>query len=83
MIANPPPVFHLLRTWSRITSTFPASLHAEFLAALFRRVLRPDLTYDRFLDFYHLHLQQIPKETAAEAWGINHATAHLQTKPTK
>lgn len=82
MILNPPPIIRLLRTWSRITTETPEPLHVEYLAALFRRLLKPDLSYDRFLEFYHLYLQQIPKDLATEAWGINHASNHLQTKPT-
>jgi hypothetical protein len=71
-----------MRTWTRITEQIPAALQTEYLAALFRHLLKPDLTYDQFMESYHLYLQQIPLPTAAEAWGINQATTHLQTKPT-
>jgi hypothetical protein len=74
MIPNPPAVQHLLKTWSRIRNQVPSPLHAEYLSALFSRILKPALPFEVFIELQHLYFQDIPRETALEAWGIHFAT---------
>ncbi len=70
MIFNPPIIQLTLRSWAMIQASVPEPLHVEFLASLFRRLLKPALSYDLFLEFYHLYFQSIPQPIATEAWGI-------------
>lgn len=85
MIPNPPQVIRLMRTWTVITEQIPAPMQPEYLAALFRHLLKPDLTYDEFMESYHLYLHQIPRAIATEAWGINvgqlKSSSFLKTEP--
>lgn len=83
MIANPPQIQRLLRTWKMIRQGVPESLHAEYLAALFARTLKPAISYDLFLKTYHLYFQSIPLETAKEAWGIHHNQTYFTTPQTQ
>lgn len=83
MLPNPPAVRIILKTWSLIAAQVPAALHAEYLASLFARALKPALPFDSFLEVRYLYLQQIPADTAREAWGIHYATTKdLPAPPT-
>lgn len=74
MIPNPPAAVHLLREHALLVRAgMDQAYTASHLAVVLSRLFGP-LPWRDFLACWHLHLQAIPFETAAAAWGIAAAT---------
>lgn len=76
MIANPPHIVLLLRSWNiGLAMCLSPEETTAYLARLLQRTIgRPP--YEAFLKTYQLYLQSIPLETAKAAWGLNAARQH-------
>lgn len=77
MIANPPHITLLLRTYARAQRVGLTACQLEFcLARLFTGLLGTQ-DWQAFQRTYQLYLQSIPYATARTAWGIaSAATSH-------